>query len=378
LAGFHSDVPVFVDASQVRSMTRVIAAVQAVVDLPAYRQAVTRDAPRIAGSERPTLGAFTGFDFHISGDEPRLIEINTNAGGAMINATAEWRHPDCCVSHPGVRQPPGRDSLEAQFVAMFQQEWRLARGARPLGSIAIVDDSPGTQFLFPEFELFADLLRRHGFLAFIADAGELDYANGRLSHRGRQIDLVYNRLTDFYLEDAAHGALRAAFEDDAAVITPHPRAHALLADKGNLVRFTDAEFLRAAGADEADIATLLAHVPRTERVSGCDEGRWQERKSWFFKPTQGFGSRGAYRGDKLTRRVFGELLKGGYVAQRLAAPGQRVRKTDAGLEQFKVDVRVYAYDGRPQLMAARLYQGQVTNFRTLGGGFAPVLELGDV
>ena len=30
---------------------------------------------------------------------------------------------------------------------------------------------------------------------------------------------------------------------------------------------------------------------------------------------------------------------------------------------------------RVQLMAARLYQGQTTNFRTEGGGFAPIYVL---
>ena len=40
---------------------------------------------------------------------------------------------------------------------------------------------------------------------------------------------------------------------------------------------------------------------------------------------------------------------------------------------LKVDVRNYVYDGRVQMLAARLYQGQTTNMRTAGGGFAPVL-----
>jgi len=40
---------------------------------------------------------------------------------------------------------------------------------------------------------------------------------------------------------------------------------------------------------------------------------------------------------------------------------------------MKVDVRNYVYDGRVQQLAARLYQGQTTNMRTAGGGFAPVL-----
>ncbi|ESY74056.1 hypothetical protein NKJ90_28960 [Mesorhizobium sp. M0051] len=39
----------------------------------------------------------------------------------------------------------------------------------------------------------------------------------------------------------------------------------------------------------------------------------------------------------------------------------------------KMDVRLYAYDGQVLVAAARLYQGQTTNFRTPGGGFAPVL-----
>jgi hypothetical protein len=36
---------------------------------------------------------------------------------------------------------------------------------------------------------------------------------------------------------------------------------------------------------------------------------------------------------------------------------------------------MYAYDAQSQWIAARLYQGQTTNFRTPGGGFAPVYSL---
>jgi hypothetical protein len=40
-----------------------------------------------------------------------------------------------------------------------------------------------------------------------------------------------------------------------------------------------------------------------------------------------------------------------------------------------VDVHNYVYDGRVQMLAARLYQGQTTNMRTPGGGFAPVVMI---
>jgi len=48
---------------------------------------------------------------------------------------------------------------------------------------------------------------------------------------------------------------------------------------------------------------------------------------------------------------------------------------DEVLTELKFDVRAYAYDGKIQLLAARMYSGQTTNFRTSGGGFAPVVVL---
>ena len=44
-------------------------------------------------------------------------------------------------------------------------------------------------------------------------------------------------------------------------------------------------------------------------------------------------------------------------------------------ELLKFDIRLYTYDGKVQWTAARLYQGQTTNFRTPGGGFAPVYSI---
>ena len=99
---------------------------------------------------------------------------------------------------------------------------------------------------------------------------------------------------------------------------------------------------------------------------------WQDRKGWFFKPRHGFGSRGVYRGDKMTRRVFAEVVKGEYLAQELTPPSERQRSIAGNKEVFKIDVRCYVYAGKIQRLAARLYQGQTTNFRTAGGGFAPI------
>jgi hypothetical protein len=369
-----SEIPVFIDGAHVRHMQSLIDAVAATTQLPGYREAALAAAPPIAALEPRALGVFTGFDFHVTAEGPKLIEINTNAGGALLNAFARTAHSACCPAvADDFRLQPAADELEQRFVDMFRREWTLARGADvPLRTIAIVDDDPAGQYLYPEFRLFQRLFEANGYAAVIADAKDLQVSAAGLEYRGRRIDLVYNRLTDFYLEAREHEALRLAWQRDLAVITPHPHAHALLADKRNLARLTDPAFLRSIGARPGDVETLLRFIPRTLLVDDAAERWWTGRKEWFFKPTQGFGSRGTYRGDKLTKRVFAEVMRGRYVAQELSPPGERERTGAAGRETFKLDVRVYTYAGATQLLAARLYQGQTTNFRTAGGGFAPV------
>jgi hypothetical protein len=268
---------------------------------------------------------------------------------------------------------------------MFLEEWRLARGGVPLRRIAIVDQMPAEQYLFPEFLLFQSLFEAHGLQAVVVDPSQLAWREGVLWHAGERIDLVYNRLTDFYLERPEHAALRAAYLSGTVVVTPHPRAHALYANKRNLALLTDRERLRAWGVARDTIDTLVSGIPSTRAVDPAQaDNLWRERKALFFKPASGFGSRGSYRGDKLTRTVFTEILAGDYVAQALVPPSERMLRdaeTPGALKTLgelktpgalKMDLRNYAYNGEVQLVAARLYQGQTTNFRTPGGGFAPV------
>ena len=92
----------------------------------------------------------------------------------------------------------------------------------------------------------------------------------------------------------------------------------------------------------------------------------------FFKPNWGFGSRGAYRGAKLTRKTWASILDADYVAQELVPPSERLLIVDGDQQSMKLDVRCYVYDGDIQLLGARLYRGQTTNFRTDGGGLAAV------
>ena len=369
-----SSTAVFMSPQQLEQIKSVIAAAERIAALSAYREMVLARAPSIAAVAHGPRSVFMGYDFHLGESGPQLIEINTNAGGALRNAALARAQQACCREMEALYQATGDLSqLEQTIWDMFAEEWRLQRGSAPLARIAVIDDAPAEQYLYPEFQLFVRLFRRHGVDAVVADAAALVWRDGKLWHGDKPVDMVYNRVTDFYLQDPSHDALRRAYEAGAVVVTPHPHAHALYADKRNLAILSEDALLAQLGADAATRAALNAGVPRTELVTPerADE-LWSRRRQLFFKPSHGFGSKAAYRGDKLTRRVWDDIVSGSYVAQALVPPSVRIISVEQGHMDLKLDVRAYVYKDAIQLVAARLYEGQTTNFRTQGGGFAPV------
>ncbi len=378
MAGTHphlfASVPMFVSRDHLEQMARVIGAVEAVVAKPHFRDAALAWAPEIARHDPGPAGGLLGFDFHLADAGPRLIEINTNPGGALLNAVMGRAHRSCCVDVAGLAMAPMEaEAIEEALFGDFMTEWRLQRKDALLASVAIVDEAPEQQYLYPEFLLYRHLFVRHGIEATICDPGELVHRDAGLWIGNRRIDFVYNRLTDFALDRPAHAAIRLAYLAGEVVLSPHPRAHALYADKRNLTLLCDEAFLHDTGVAEDVIATLLAAVPRTEIMTPANrEALWARRRALFFKPAAGYGSKAAYRGEKLTKRVWEEMTKGTYVAQALVAPSERSVAGAAAATSLKADVRNYAYAGAVRLVAARLYQGQTTNFRTPRGGFAPV------
>jgi len=364
--------PVYVPAADIRAMTRVVEAVEAVVATPAYREAVRAWAPAIAAFDPGSPGGLLGLDFHLGPDGPRLIEINTNPAGILINALLVEAQQLCL---PSLTAPAvGTADVGEAAVDVLLAEWDAQCPTGRSGALAIVDDAPRQQYLYPEFVLFRDRLRARGIDALILDPGELRYAGGQLLAGDRRIGFVYNRHTDFALAMPALAPLRAAYLDGAVALSPHPFSHALYADKRNLSLLGDAGFLARAGIDAAQAAVLVRGVPRTEVVTDANrEALWQRRRQLFFKPAGGFGSRASYRGDKLTLKTWEQMAGTDYVAQALVPPSQRHLRADDS--PLKIDIRAYAYRGHPLLFAARTWQGQTTNFRTPGGGFAPVLSL---
>ena len=356
---------IFIDPDILAQIKTQIHAIEAVIQRPEYVKAIGKrhhslysNAPHLK-----TCGVFMGYDFHVTPDGPRLIEINSNAGGAFIVDMIE-------------QTVNGEDDGFAQRIArMFHQEWEEAERKTPLKTIAIIDENPSEQFHFPDMCLAKSLLERQGLQVVIADPQALRLEGDKLYYENTAIDLIYNRLTDFDLSEPQHSLIRRAYREGLTVITPAPHHHALYADKRNLIMFSDPAQLSALGASSSQINALSA-IPATQAVTPeAAQRMWDERRELFFKPQAGYGSRGAFRGAKLTKKVWSQIIEGGYIAQALIPPPVRAVTVDGENITLKFDLRVYSYDGEPLLYAARIYQGQTTNLRTAGGGLAAVIAI---
>ena len=192
------------------------------VSSPGWREHALDSAPPIARHDpRGARGVFFGYDFHLDDDKLGLIEINTNAGGAMLNVLLARAQRSC--SNGVVGLSPGQEGpggFERSILDMFAQEWSTSGEPRPLTRVVILDESPQAQYLYPEFLLFQRLFESAGIDCLIADPADLAFHNECLLVDGKPVDLVYNRLTDFYLEGDNCSALRSAYLADVVTVTP--------------------------------------------------------------------------------------------------------------------------------------------------------------
>ncbi len=261
------------------------------------------------------------------------------------------------------------ETVQARIVGQFISEFRAVRGPEAeLRRIVIADERPHEQFLFPEFELLVKLFEQAGIPTEIRDTEDIARPGEALP------DLVYLRDTDFTLASPRTARLRKAYLAGDVVVTPSPREHHLLANKQRLGIFSSAAALSKLGVAPDDVEFLQGIVPETRLLSDLGlERAWSERRNLVFKPCAAYGSKSVYRGDKISRRKFEEIAAvPGFLAQHRIEPSEVEVETLEGPRTMKFDVRAYAYRDRVLLLGARVYQGQVTNLRSPGGGFSAI------
>ncbi len=181
---------------------------------------------------------------------------------------------------------------------------------------------------------------------------------------------VYNRHTDFYLFDPKSAALRERYNNSELHLSPHPWEYFLMADKQ---RFLEWNAQTEIPLPQSLLKTFDVDIESLELM-------WEARKNLFFKPKSSFGSKGVFKGASISRKTFEGFRGQGFIGQQVV-PAPEVEldveifvdnKLQIQKQKLKYDLRCYTYQDQLQLIIARVYQGQTTNLRTEGGGFAIV------
>lgn len=297
---------------------------------------------RQLGLEKPAnYSVCMSYDFHINANRsPELIEINTNA--AFLALGLEMYE---FLNLPVV--PAGFS--EDQLVKMFRQEASLA--GYDLKKLVITDDKPEEQRLFIEFLIYKEIFYKHGIDCEITDSSDVAAL--------KTADLIYNRNTDFFFEN--NSALRSLFNEKRN-FSPHPYEYFLLADKQRQLDWNE----------QNEIQKPASLLPVYDLDTADKDMIWQQRKNLFIKPKNSFGSKQAYKAASISRKLFDEVAVKNFIAQQLSVPAEVSVNVQGEQQKMKYDLRCFAYKDELQLVIARLYQGQVTNLRTPGGGFAAV------
>ncbi len=281
----------------------------------------------------------TSFDFHVtSEDKIKLIEVNTNAAFLALGLELYKFHE--------IKTDFSSDAL----VDMFVQEAQTYN--ENLESVTIIDDNPSQQRMLVEFLLYQQIFEKYKIPCHIKDYKKITETS--LNRK----DFIYNRYTDFYLNDPSSQNLRDLFNEQKIILSPNPYEYFLLADKQ---RMLDWQNQTEMPVPESLLKIYDLGVADREQV-------WSERKDLFFKPKNSYGSKQAYKGASISRRNFDEFYGPTMIAQDYAQP----QEYPVGDQSMKYDLRCYAYKGQLQIVIARLYQGQTTNLRTQGGGFTVV------
>ncbi len=319
-----------------------------------YQKYVHSLSPGIAHFDPQNFSALMSYDFHLDARGlPRLVEINTNAAFSLILWHLFQFHKVDSLT-----------SFADEILTTFKNEYTLAKST-DLKNVLIVDENPVEQKLYAEFLLFQKLFQDVGVNCEICDSGKL---------AGKKDTLVYNRDTDFYLQTPRLKDLHDGYSNGELVVSPNPHEYALLADKDRMLDFSNAERLESYGLTSEEARFVASVVLKTSQIKDyTPDELWSARKGLFFKPRRSFGAKAVYRGNSISRGMFERILEGDYLAQEFVTPPEIEVKRGDTTDRFKYDLRFYVYRDTVQLVGARLFKGQVTNFTEDGGGFAPVL-----
>ncbi|MBF0381442.1 MAG: hypothetical protein HQL69_10510 [Magnetococcales bacterium] len=342
--------------AQLKTMIKLVNALYTLHKIPAYADNIAAEIPKTALFDPGHDGVMMGYDFHLTPDGPRLIEVNTNAGGMML----AWQSDV---------NPRALNTL----LNTFYKEMKLFSNNKTTQPkrLVIIDKEPQKQYLYPEMQQFAALFRSRGIITDVVDPDQLQADGNGVFYNGERVDFIYNRVCDFYLEEEYMAGIKAAYLNRAVCLSPNPRAYGLLADKRRLLLFNDKSRLNTIGLEPKLQKILTEVTPECCLLEDFEpEIFWQQRRKWVVKPVAAFGSRGVIVGKGISRARFATLDPKTTLVQQLIPPSTTICPWSE--KPMKTDLRLFVYQKKILGVTARIYRGQVTSFKEPGSGYAPI------
>ena len=318
-----------------------VSEVYKIKDSSQYQDSLPKEGVLENAPDTPSV--LSCFDFHYTEEQGlKLIEINTNASLYLPIVIQGCAQCSQCAD-------PTFDILLNTFIDSFN----LKEG----DGISILDENPEQEGLYFEFLIFKEWLEHSGYKANII--GLNDYEKNHYKN-------VYNRYTDFYFNEPKSELLKKDYYSGRVNFSPNPKEYFLMADKRRLMNLRS--FLEKTNPSLAKIIPLSKLFKEFE----SKEDLWAQRKKYFLKPSQSFGSKAVYSGKSISRKAFENIYSPDFLAQELAPPGKKTFVHQDTEVEMKFDLRFFTFNGKVQNYGARIYQGQTTNMRTPLGGITPI------
>jgi len=258
---------------------------------------------------------------------------------------------------------------------------------KPVIAIVDLDDLPTIK----EFELFRDFFESKGYKSIICSPGELEFAGGRLSCNGTDIDIVYKRLlvNEYLPIMKSQPALLDAYRAGAICMVNSFRGK-LVHKKAIFAVLTNEKYRHL--FSEAELDAITKHIPwtrmfRAEKTKNQGETidlvEWTRANSHklVLKPNDDYGGHGIYIGWNSTGEewedAIGVALKDGdYLVQERVKTAKEffpMFTDDEGnweLVEQLVDLDPLLFLGKVGSAFTRLSSTELANVSS-GGGMVP-------
>ena len=225
---FFSHSPSSLSESSFKKIISFVQSLKNVLSSTSFQKEVFANSSLPLPGVTPTGGLFLGLDFHDTAQGPKLIEINTNAGGLLLNALLlDVQNP--CQGLSSFSNGLGNFSQTKEKIwDFFLWEWSLSFPHRTLKTLAVLDEKLESQFLFPEFLLYQSIFQERGLKCHILSPNQLEFHDNQLFFEGNRIDFIYNRHTDFYMETLDLKPVKLAWENGHVCLSPNPQDYHLI------------------------------------------------------------------------------------------------------------------------------------------------------